>query len=143
MPVQANEGDELDSQCGRCHDATRHKVLTLDEKGRAKRCVCLVCDGKHLWRKPKGPEPRTGKTKAEKAAEAEAKRLAEAAMEFEAAWAAAAESQQVSYSIRGSFEQGQRLLHKKFGEGVVITVTGPGTLQVRFREGVRALVMNK
>lgn len=145
MPVSAKVGDELDSQCGRCHDATKHKVLTCDDKGRVKRCECLACGGKHLWRKPTGPEDFSSKRKSkeQKAAEAKAKAREDAAVAFEAAWREAAEQEAVAYSIRGSYTEGQRLSHKKFGDGVVEGVFPPGRIEVRFREGVRSLVMGR
>jgi hypothetical protein len=143
MPVTANVGDELESQCGRCHDATKHKVLTLDDKGRAKRCECLVCGGKHLWRKPRGPQPRKGKTPEEKAAEAAAKKAEEDASAYAMALAGASDGEPVGYSIRDSYEEGQKVAHKKFGEGVVTKITPPGTMEVCFLGGTRSLVMNR
>ncbi len=145
MPVKAEVGAELDSQCGRCHDATKHKVLTQDDKGRAKRCECLVCGAKHLWRKPTGKEDFVSKrkTKEQRAAEAAAKAKVEAAATFEAVIAEVADQEATDYSIRGSFSAGQRLRHKKFGEGVVTKVVPPGRIEVCFREGTRSLVMNR
>ena len=145
MPVIAQIGDTIESQCGRCHDSTPHKVLTLDEKGRAKRCECDICHGKHLWRKPRGKEDPNRKrlTPEEKAALAAEKARAEAQAAFDALWSQTEGQESAAYNIRESFEHGQRLSHKKFGDGVVVDVTPPGNMEVRFSDGVRKLVMNR
>lgn len=145
MPVIAEVGAELLSQCGRCHDSTQHKVLEVDKKGRARRCECLVCGAKHLWRKPTGKENFVSKrkTKEQRAAEAAAKALVEAAETFDAMWAQTEDQESVDYSIRGTFTEGQRLRHKKFGNGIVTKVVPPGRIEVCFREGTRSLVMNR
>jgi hypothetical protein len=145
MPVIAKIGDTIESQCGRCHDSTPHTVLTQDDKGRAARCECDVCHGKHLWRKPRGKEDpnRKRKTPEEKAAEAAEKAANEARAAFEAVWAETDGQESAAYNIRASFEHAQRVSHKKFGDGVVIEVLPPGRMEVRFVDGVRSLVMNR
>jgi hypothetical protein len=45
-----------------------------------------------------------------------------------------------SYSIRGSFEPGDRIAHTKLGEGVVQAVTGKGKIAVLFGEEKKLLV---
>ena len=145
MPVKAQIGDSIESQCGRCHDSTPHKVLTQDDKGRAAKCECDVCHGKHLWRKPRGKEDPNRKrlTPEEKAAAVAKKKLGEANDAFAAVWAETDGQDATAYSIRETFEHAQRLTHKKFGDGVVIEVLPPGNMEVRFADGVRSLVMNR
>ena len=145
MPVTAKIGDMIDSQCGRCHDSTPHKVLTLDAKGRAQRCECEVCHGKHLWRKPRGKEDPDRKrlSSEERATLAAEKAAADAQAAFDVVWAQTDGQEPTAYNIRATFEHGQRVTHKKFGDGVVVEVIPPGRVEVRFSDGVRSLVMNR
>lgn len=139
MPVAANVGDQVDAQCGRCHDATPHKVVTA-EKGNAKRCECTICGALHLWRKPKGPEP--GKP-IRKYMSKEQQKAAAAAATYEQALAAAGDEPGTPYSIRTTFEIGEKIDHKKFGNGVVIGMISPQVIEVAFADATRRLAMSR
>jgi hypothetical protein len=143
MPLKANVGDVVDSQCGVCHDTTKHEVLEANAKGHARKCKCLVeeCGAEHLWRKPTGKEPIKPKRDKEKEA-AEKRRLAHLD-EFQQKLQETDAQQPTAYAISGAFEVGQRLDHKKFGPGVVISESGPNVIEVMFEEGTRRLAMRR
>lgn len=143
MPLKANVGDVVDSQCGVCHDTTKHEVLEVNDKGHARKCRCLVeeCGAEHLWRKPIGKEAVKPKRDKEKEA-AEKRRLAHVE-EFQKLLQETAEQDPASYAISGNFELGQRLEHKKFGPGVVVEVPNPNVIEVMFEESTRRLAMGR
>ena len=132
MTDTVSVGADIEAQCGRCHDATAHKILTV-EKGRPKRALCTVCNAEHLYRLPKGPEPAgkkaAGKKKDDKGAA------------FEKALKAAPDGEPVPYDIAARLQEGQRLVHKVFGEGVVLKILRPQVAEVIFRDGVRKMAM--
>lgn len=134
MTETVQVGAPIEAQCGRCHDATEHVILTV-EKGKPKRARCNTCDAEHLYRKPKGPEaPRkSGSRGAGKEDSA-------------AAWEKAlkgASGDAVKYAIKERFSEGQKLAHKRFGEGVVLRVVRPGVAEVLFKDGARLLAMER
>jgi hypothetical protein len=138
MTDTVSVGAEIEAQCGRCHDATAHKILTV-EKGRPKRAMCTVCDAEHLYRKPKGPE--TGRGAGKKAAGAGKKD--DHVASFEKALKAATDDEPVDYAVTERYQEGQRLNHKVFGEGVVLKVLRPQVAEVIFRDGVRKMAMGR
>lgn len=137
MTETASVGAEIEAQCGRCHDATAHKIVTV-EKGRPKRALCTVCNAEHLYRRPKGPEPARGKGRKAGAGKKDDKGAA-----FEKALKAAPDEEPVPYDMAGRFQEGQRLIHKVFGEGVVLKVLRPQVAEVIFRDGVRKMAMGR
>jgi hypothetical protein len=143
MPLKAQVGDVVDSQCGVCHDTTRHEVLTLSAKGNVREVRCLVpeCGAQHLWRKPKGKEPI--KPRRDKEREVAERKHAQYLAEFERLLESTQEQQASAYAISGSFAVGERLTHKKFGPGVVTEIVAPNVIEVMFAAGTRRLAMGR
>lgn len=127
-------GAQVEAQCGRCHDATNHIVLTID-KGKAKRARCTACDAEHLYRKPKGPEPARGTRRSSRKDDPETahKKALEETPPGEA----------VKYSVKAHFQQGQRVAHKSFGEGIVLRILRPQVAEVIFPDATRLLAMDR
>lgn len=132
-------GAEIEAQCGRCHDATVHKIVSV-EKGRAKKVLCNACEATHLYRKPKGPEAARPARSRKKAA---ADPVAEALAAYEKALKSASGDAPLTYALSTSFQEGQRVKHKRFGEGVVLSVPRPRLMEVIFKDGVRKLAMGR
>ncbi len=135
MTVTAQVGEQLESQCGRCHDATNHIVLTV-EKDRPKRARCTVCEAEHLYRKPKGKEEPGKPRRAAGGRKDDPKVTYAKAME-------AASGDAVKYTIKVHLAEGQKVKHKSFGEGVVLRVVRPQVAEVIFEEGPRLLAMDR
>jgi hypothetical protein len=133
-------GAEVEAQCGRCHDATVHKIVALD-KGRPKRVLCNGCEATHLYRAPKGPEPAKPRGRSRKRAPADP--VADALAAYEKALKTASGDQPVAYALSGAFQEGQRVKHKRFGEGVVLSVPRPRIMEVVFKDGVRKLAIGR
>ena len=136
MTTTAKVGAEVQAQCGRCHDATSHKILTV-EKSRPKRAQCVVCNASHLYRTPKGPEEPRPKGKGRRSTKDDPQVV------FEKALKAAGDVPAVTYKITGQFQEGQRLQHKSFGEGVVIRIVRPQVMEVVFKDATRKLAMER
>lgn len=143
MPLKANVGDVVDSQCGVCHDTTKHEVLEVSAKGNARQCRCTVpeCGAEHLWRKPKGKEPV--KPKRDKEREAAERKRQSYVVEYERLLEEAQSKEAVSYGISKMFEVGARVDHKKFGPGVVTEIVAPNVIEVMFHGGPRRLAMGR
>ncbi|MFQ5718669.1 MAG: hypothetical protein ACE5IK_03890, partial [Acidobacteriota bacterium] len=113
MSIQV--GSEIESQCGKCHDARKHVILVV-EKGKPRRCRCLTCEAEHLYRSPKGPEePRSRKSTGRS-------RKSDPEVVYQKALQAATDDPVRDYDLAAQFQKGQRLRHGKFGEGVVLDV---------------------
>lgn len=143
MPLKANVGDVVDSQCGVCHDTTKHEVLEVSARGNARKCRCLVpeCGAEHLWRKPKGKEPV--KPKRDKEREAAERKRQQYVAEYERLLQESTEADATAYGISKVFEVGERLSHKKFGTGVVTEIVAPNVIEVMFHGGTRRLAMGR
>jgi hypothetical protein len=143
MPLKANVGDVVDSQCGVCHDTTKHEVLEVNDKGHARKCRCLVeeCGAEHLWRKPKGKEPV--KPKRDKEREARERKRQQYVAEYQRLLEESQAQEPTVYGISKMYEVGERLDHKKFGPGVVTEIVAPKVIEVMFEEGTRRLAMGR
>ncbi|MFQ5768761.1 MAG: hypothetical protein ACE5ID_12380 [Acidobacteriota bacterium] len=135
MSMTPSVGAEIEAQCGRCHDATTHKIVTV-EKDRPRRLQCLQCDALHLYRKPTGPEPARGSSTPRP-------RKNDPAVIFKKALQEASGEPPQKYVLSGSFQVGQRLEHKTFGEGVVTKVIRPHVMEVTFKDATRLLAMSR
>ena len=135
MTESAQVGEQLEAQCGRCHDATNHIVLTI-EKDKPKRARCTACDAEHLYRKPKGKEDPSKVRRAGGAKKDDPKVTFAKAME-------ASSGEPMKYTIKAHLKEGQRLTHKTFGAGVVLRIVRPQVAEVIFEEGARILAMDR
>ena len=135
MAASIKAGSEIESQCGKCHDATMHVVLAM-AKDKPRACRCLTCEAEHLFRAPKGPEEPRARTKSGPA-------LTDVEVAYKKAKVVANDDSPVPYSMSGKFARGQTVTHKKFGEGVVITVLQAQVVEVVFPDATRRLVMNR
>jgi len=141
-------GDEVDSYCGHCKLDRVHNVIALVD-GKVAKVICKMCGSRHRY-KPIHPEsdasvPKaTGRSGTSNKKRASGTRRAVAAKSPERQWEAAM-AQKVpansrTYSMEGSFEQGEVIEHTKFGHGIVIGVETSGKIQVLFKEGSKRLI---
>jgi hypothetical protein len=135
---------EVDGWCTRCRLVLNHRIISM-KSGKPHQVECLTCRTSHLWRPnvpgekiaPDAPEPtRTGK------GGSRVPRVS-AAMKHEQSWEKAIAGRGVtdfkSYTVGGSFHEGDLLRHKKFGDGVVTRVIDGGKVEVLFRDEARTL----
>ena len=121
--------DEVDSWCGKCGDFTPHKVKTL-QPPKPPKSVCLTCKAIHQVRfqKPGSKKPSSSvKSNIPPWSE-----LVEGADPAQA----------TKYTITGNFEKGDFIMHKTFGLGCVVTVSGRHRAQMSFESGVKSMIQN-
>ena len=146
--ARIDTGDEVDSYCGQCKLERVHNVLALVD-GEVAKVICKMCGSRHKYNpidpEPNGSAPKAvgsgGATKKKKPSGA---RRAASAKSLESQWEAAmAEKDPANsrtYSMDGSFEQGEVIEHEKFGHGIVIQVDAAGKMQVLFKDGPKRLI---
>ena len=146
--ARIDTGDEVDSYCGQCKLERVHNVVALVD-GEVAKVICKMCGSRHKYNpidpEPNGSAPKDvgsgGATKKKKPSGA---RRAASAKSLESQWEAAmAEKDPANsrtYSMDGSFEQGEVIEHEKFGHGIVIQVDAAGKMQVLFKDGPKRLI---
>ncbi len=121
--------DEVDSWCGKCGGFTTHRVNTL-QPPKPPKSVCLTCKAVHQVR---FQQPGSKKSGAGDTAHIPP-------------WTELTEGadpdQAIEYVITGSFDSGDLIMHKTFGLGRVVSVTGQHRAQVSFEQGVKLMVQN-
>jgi hypothetical protein len=148
MPKPLRVAGEVDSWCTRCRLTLNHRIVSM-KSGKAHQVECLTCRAQHLWR-PGAPGERPGAPRASERPRAPSSGGAStrtprvsAAARHEQAWEQALNGRGVhefkAYSVAGSFQEGDFLRHKKFGDGVVTRVIDGHKVEVLFRDEARTL----
>ena len=147
MPKPLRVAGEVDSWCTRCRLVLNHRIVSM-KANKAHQVECLTCRATHLWRAhAPGDKPAAGSTSGERArapsaASSRVPRVS-AAVRHEQTWEKAISGHGVndfkSYSVGGSFHEGDLLRHKKFGDGVVMRVIDGNKVEVLFRDEARTL----
>ena len=112
-------GREVESICGKCGD-TWHVVIALAE-GRIAKVECRECGARHRHRPVGGAAPAARRRSPGTATRATGARAKKGPPIVEADLSRPARS----FSIRETYQVGDRVVHPNFGEGVVQTVLGP------------------
>jgi hypothetical protein len=143
---------EVDSWCTKCRLVLNHRIVSM-KNGKAYQVECLTCRSQHLWR-PHAPgerpaasdgRPRAGSALATGASGSRSSRPPRAtqAMRNEQQWEKAIAGRGMTefkaYNVGASFNEGDLLRHKKFGDGVVTRVIDAHKVEVLFRDEARTL----
>jgi hypothetical protein len=136
---------EVDSWCTRCRLILNHRVVSM-KSGKAHQVECLTCRAQHLWRPATpGDKPASaaGGSPRPRSAGSGASARAHAASRQEQRWEQATNGRGVldfkTYEVGGSFQEGELVRHKKFGDGVVTRVIDASKVEVLFRDEARTL----
>jgi hypothetical protein len=113
-------GDDVNTQCGRCKCEREHVIIALKPDGSIERVQCRTCESNHLYRAARPATARTRTAKDKSALPAETGPAKE-------------------YSMQARFSLGDRLIHSKFGTGIV-TELRPGKIEVKFGREIRVLI---
>lgn len=139
-PKTLKAGAEIDAWCTRCKMDLGHRIVAMVGKG-PKRVLCMTCSSEHNYRAPKSAEVAKASKKTTTKAKAKpgARALAAAAAREE--WEAKVRSGAPvkRYGISESFQEGEVITHKKFGDGYVEAVNS-GKITVAFSDCERTLV---
>lgn len=150
MVKPLSAGSEIDAWCTRCRLDLGHRVVAMVDH-RPKRVICLTCNSEHNYRPPKSSAGRGAtsqlalhdKSPSKRATES-APSKARSAVRQLAAWEAHVVGQPTAafsrYSVERSFQEGELILHRKFGQGYVLDLLDNGKMTVMFRDGPRVLV---
>lgn len=145
MPKLLKVAGEVDSFCTRCRLVLNHRIVSM-KSGKPHQVECLTCRSTHLWR-PNAPGEKpaagaTARTRASTGASPRAPRVS-AAQRHEQTWEKALNGKGPHdfklYSVGGSFQEGDLLRHKKFGDGLVTRVIDGHKVEVLFRDEARTL----
>ena len=126
-------GQDIRSLCAKCGESWHVVVAKLREE--IAKVECKECHAVHGYRDPAGPKRKT----ARKGAERKRTSRKPAATRIEADM----ERPIKDYSIKGSFEPGDRIRHASFGEGVVQCSPGPGKVEIIFGDDRKLLAQAK
>ena len=147
MPKTLRVAGEVDSWCTRCRLVLNHRIVSM-KSGKAHQVECLTCRTTHLWR-PTAPGRKVRCHGHERRPRARPLRRSartprvSAAARHEQIWEKAINGRGVhdfkAYSVGGSFQEGDLLRHKKFGDGVVTRVIDGHKVEVLFRDEARTL----
>ena len=121
--------DEVDSWCGKCGEFKPHKVNTL-QPPKPPKSVCLTCKAIHQVRFQQPGSKKPGASN----------------ISHIPPWPELIEGadpdQATRYSITDNFEEGDFIMHKTFGLGCVVTVSGRYRAQMSFESGVKSMIQN-
>jgi hypothetical protein len=147
MPKPLRVAGEVDSWCTRCRLILNHRIVSM-KSGKAHQVECMTCRAQHLWRagspgdKP-APAGSPARTRSPAAGGSKASARAQAARSLEQRWEEATLGRSVldfkPYELAGSFQEGELVKHKKFGDGVVTRVIDGHKVEVLFRDEARTL----
>jgi hypothetical protein len=152
MPKPLRVAGEVDSWCTRCRLSLNHRIVSM-KNSKPHQVECLTCRTQHLWRpNPPGDRPAvSGAADHGRATAAAGTRATPSgrpprvthAMRHEQLWEKAIAGRGVSefktYNVGASFQEGDLVRHRKFGEGVVTRVIDAHKVEVLFRDEAKTL----
>ncbi len=130
-------GSDVEAYCTKCKMVLAHTVVALQGL-KPRRVKCNTCNGEHNYRATK-PLGKTAK-KSEKTKSTKPKKTRQS---WEEVMQEASSKPHKTYSMSGSFGEGDWIEHKAFGLGCVQSFTPPNKITVRFADSTRMLVCNQ
>jgi len=138
---------EVDSWCTKCRLVLNHRIVSM-KVGKAYQVECLTCRSTHVWR-PNAPGEKApaasggGSVRPGRASTAPKSTRITAAMKQEQQWEKAIAGRGMNefkaYNTTATFQEGQLLRHKKFGDGVVTRVIDAHKVEVLFKDEAKTL----
>ena len=134
---------EVDSWCTKCKLVLNHRIVSM-KLGKAYQVECLTCRSTHLWRATVPGEKPAASTAGERSPKSSSRSTrVTPAMKHEQSWEKAIAGRGVnefkSYNTGGSFQEGDLLRHKKFGDGLVLRVIDAHKVEVLFKDEAKTL----
>jgi hypothetical protein len=133
-------GSDVEAYCTKCKLVLAHTVVSM-QGVKPRRVKCNTCKGEHNYRAEK-PQAKAVTKKTEKAPKAKspAKRTRQSWTDV---MQEASGKPHKTYSMSGSFGEGDWIEHSAFGLGCVQTFTPPNKITVRFADSTRLLICNR
>jgi hypothetical protein len=147
MPKPFRVAGEADSWCTRCRLVLNHRIVSM-KNAKPHQVECLTCRAQHLWRpaapgdRAQGPAKSDGGDRPQRAHSTRPPRMTHAmrhAEQWEKAIAGRSMSEFKTYSVGGSFHEGDLVRHRRFGDGVVTRVIDAHKVEVLFRDEAKTL----
>lgn len=143
-PKKPRTGGEIDAWCTKCRMDLNHRIVAMVGEA-VKRVECLTCGGQHNYRKPaserdqpKASTPRAASSGASRAGGAPATQRSARAT-WEKAIAGQPPNAFKAYSVAGTYEAGDLIRHKSFGDGVIARIIDPKKVEILFEEGPKTM----
>jgi hypothetical protein len=133
-------GSEVDAYCTKCKIVLAHTIAAM-EGSKPRRVKCNTCGGDHNFRATK-PVPRTTAKAAKKETKAKSP-TRKTRQSWDEVMQEASTKPHKTYSMSGSFGEGDWIEHKTFGLGCVQTFAPPNKITVRFADSTRMLICNQ
>jgi hypothetical protein len=131
-------GSDVDAYCTKCKMVLGHTVAAMDG-ARPRRVKCNTCGGEHNYR----PTKPVGKVAAGKKADKPKAAPRKTRQTWEEVMQEASTRPRKTYSMAGTYSEGEWIEHATFGMGLVESVTPPNKITVKFADGPRNLVYNR
>jgi hypothetical protein len=132
-------GSDVEAYCTKCKMVLAHTIVAL-QGTKPRRVKCNTCGGDHNYR----PTKPVAKTAAKKApAKAKSTSTRKVRQSWDEIMQDASGKPHKTYSMSGSFGEGDWIEHSTFGLGCVQTFTAPNKITVRFADSTRTLVCNR
>jgi hypothetical protein len=131
-------GSDVEAYCTKCKMVLAHTVVAL-QGAKPRRVKCNTCGGDHNYR----PTKPVAKTAAKKPAKAKSTTTRKVRQSWDEIMQDASGKPHKTYSMAGSFGEGDWIEHSTFGLGCVQTFTAPNKITVRFADTTRTLVCNR
>lgn len=129
-------GKEVLSFCGKCKLSLAHIITVMKTTDKIAKVQCKTCNAVHAYKDP----TKALTTKRKATGKTRAKKVSISDLWMEKMGQTKKKSQE--YSMKGNFELGDILDHKKFGPGIVDQVVDD-KIEVIFRHEIKTLVHNK
>jgi len=130
-------GSDVEAYCTKCKMVLGHTVVAMDG-AKPRRVKCNTCGGDHNYRAAK-PVARTTVKKTAKG-KSTTRRTRQS---WEEVMQEASAKPHKTYSMSGSFGEGDWIEHTTFGLGCVQSFTPPNKITVRFADSTRMLICNQ
>jgi len=130
-------GSDVEAYCTKCKMILAHTIAAM-EGTKPRRVKCNTCGGDHNYRATK-PVPRTVAKKAEKGKSPARK----SRQNWGEVMQEASGKPHKTYSMSGSFGEGDWIEHTTFGLGCVQSFMPPNKITVRFADSTRMLICNQ
>lgn len=139
-------GQEIDAWCTKCKLDLTHRIIAVAD-GKPARVECRTCYTTHNYRAPKtsvvAVVTRAARSGSTRDSAAPKPRKSRAAAEEHVAVVPPPGARVVPYRMTEAFAKEQWIVHKSFGNGVVLSVLADNKIEVRFDSGPKVLVHNR
>ena len=130
-------GKEVLSYCGKCKLPLGHTIVSMKDPQTIGKVECNTCHAVHMYKDPA--------SKAKKVKSTSTTRKSKKSVSVGQLWTeemGKISGKSVAYSIRGKFEVGDLIDHKKFGPGIVQALIDD-KIEVLFQHELKLLVHGK